>query len=111
MKVLRIESGLFFANADSVRTRVREHAGAPGTRAVVLDAETMPFIDVSAARMLAELSEELGRRGVRLLIAREVGQVRDVVRRAGGDPSAQHVYPTIEAAVAAAQADEGGPDG
>jgi anti-anti-sigma regulatory factor len=29
---------------------IRMHAAEPGTRAVVLDAETVPFVDVSAAR-------------------------------------------------------------
>jgi sulfate permease, SulP family len=48
--VLRVEGGLFFANADTVRDAIRMHAAEPGTRAVVLDAETVPFVDVSAAR-------------------------------------------------------------
>ena len=33
--------------------------------AVVLDAETMPYIDVTAASMLVALTEELERRGVK----------------------------------------------
>jgi SulP family sulfate permease len=82
--LLRVEGGLFFANADTVRDAVRAHATTPGTRAVVLDAETAPFIDVSAARMLIQLTEDLRRSGVELVIARDVGQVRDVLRRAEG---------------------------
>src|SRR6185436_14558490 len=42
--VLRPESGLFFANADAVRDRIRR-AAKPGTTGIVLDAETMPYID------------------------------------------------------------------
>jgi MFS superfamily sulfate permease-like transporter len=53
--VLRVESGLFFANAEHVRALVRRHV-ARDTGAIVLDAETMPSIDVSGARMLAELA-------------------------------------------------------
>ena len=50
--VLRIESGLYFANAENVRSRILGAGGADGVRGVVVDAETTPFIDVSAARML-----------------------------------------------------------
>ena len=81
--VLRVESGLFFANADAVRERVL--AASQGRRAVVLDAETVPFIDVTAAQMLLALHDELSRRGVRLLIARDVARVRDVLQRMDAD--------------------------
>jgi sulfate permease, SulP family len=104
VKVLRVEGGLFFANADAVRARIRDQAAAPGVRAVVLDAETIPFVDVTGARMLAALAEELGRRDVLLLVARDVGPVRDVLRRSGADPATRHLYPTVAAAVDAARA-------
>ncbi|MGC1167049.1 MAG: SulP family inorganic anion transporter [Solirubrobacterales bacterium] len=77
--VLRVESGLFFANAEGVRDRIRAAASSSGAKAVVLDAESVPFIDVSAARMLDAMAEELARDGLRLLVARDVGQVRDVL--------------------------------
>jgi MFS superfamily sulfate permease-like transporter len=41
--ILRLEIGLFFANADAVRGAVRAHAFRDGIRAVVLDAETIPM--------------------------------------------------------------------
>jgi SulP family sulfate permease len=100
--VLRVESGLYFANADPVRNRILAAATAEGVAAVVLDAETIPFIDVTSARMLAALEEQLRDRGVRLLIARDVGQVRDVLRSVTDDPALAHVYPSVRAAVAAA---------
>jgi len=62
--VLRIESGLFFANIESVRAQLSQAAMRPGTKTIVLDPETIPFIDVSAARMLDELATELKRDGV-----------------------------------------------
>lgn len=98
--VLRPEGGLFFANADQVRRQLRDAAGATGTRAVVLDAEAVPYVDVTAATMLADLHRDLGRRGVELLVAHDLGQVRDVLRRAG--VALPHVHPTAEAAVRAA---------
>jgi hypothetical protein len=39
----------------------------------VIDAESMPFVDVSSARMLADLAGELRDRHVRLLIAHDIG--------------------------------------
>jgi MFS superfamily sulfate permease-like transporter len=65
--VLRVESGLFFANADAVSARVR--AAAREVHAVVLDAETVPFIDVTAAEALAGLAAELDGQGVTLALA------------------------------------------
>jgi anti-anti-sigma factor len=71
---LRIESGLFFANADPVRTRITAAAMADGVRVVVLNLEAVPSLDVSAARMLASVAEDLRREGVELRLARVVGQ-------------------------------------
>jgi sulfate permease, SulP family len=101
--ILRVESGLFFANADAVRQSVRVHAATKGTRVVVLDAETVPYIDVTAVHMLAELTQSLEREGVRLLVTRQIGQVRDVVRHVATDTTPEGVYPTVRAAVQAAQ--------
>ena len=96
--VLRVESGLFFGNAEFVREAVRRHV-EPDTTAVVLDAETVPSIDVSAARMLGALAGDLERDGIVLVVARDVGQVRDVLRRTDGGPDAVRAFPTVQAAV------------
>jgi len=99
--VLRVESGLFFANADAIRKEVLAHA-VDGTKAIVLDGETVPFIDVTAAQMLEGLAEDLRRDGIQLILARDVGQVRDVLRRQEADhPIEIQTYPTVEAAVTA----------
>jgi len=100
--VLRVESGLFFANADTIRKDVMAHA-VDGTKTIVLDGQTVPFIDVTAAQMLEALAEDLDRDGIRFLLARDVGQVRDVVKRADqGDRVVIRAYPTVQAAVTAA---------
>ena len=97
--VLRPESALFFANADSVRNEIRARA-TEGTRAVVLDAETIPAIDVTAAAMLAELADDLGRDGIELVLAHDLGTVRDLLGL-GDETRAITTFPTIDAAVAA----------
>ncbi|MGZ6869721.1 MAG: SulP family inorganic anion transporter [Frankiaceae bacterium] len=102
VSVLRIESGLYFANADTVRARILKAAAPDEIHAVVLDAETIPFIDVTSSRMLGELADELEHQDVRLLIARDIGQVRDILRHVIDNPALARVYPTVQAAVDAA---------
>jgi MFS superfamily sulfate permease-like transporter len=64
--VLRVEAGLFFANADHVHAAI-QNAVTNGAQAVVPDCETMPTIDVTAARMLSQLATDLQRPGMRLV--------------------------------------------
>ena len=47
--------------------------------------------------MLAELVDELRRHGIRLVLARDIGQVRDFLGQMG-EPTAP-AYPSVEAAV------------
>jgi high affinity sulfate transporter 1 len=95
--VLRPESGLWFANADMVRDTIRAHA-AGDTRAIVLDAETVPAIDVTALAMLVQLADDLRRDGVGLVLARDIGAIRDLVK-VGADEQALRSYPTVQEAV------------
>jgi sulfate permease, SulP family len=104
--VLRPEAGLFFANADAVRARIRA-AVTPETTGIVLDAATMPYIDVTAATMLGELVNDLERDGIRLVLARDIGQVRDLLGVSEAD-GVLRAYPTIEDAVAALHSDRRG---
>jgi high affinity sulfate transporter 1 len=97
--VLRPESGLFFANADAIRESIRSHAVA-GTRAIVLDAETVPAIDVTAVTMLVGMAADLCRDGIELVIAREIGAVRELLQIGIGDTEIR-TYSTVRAAVAA----------
>ena len=97
--VLRIEGGLYFANATPVAAEIRSAAHRDDVRAVVVDAETVPFIDVTAAEILDQLARELQGDGIRLVIARNIGQVRDVVGAALGDSILDTAYPTVDEAV------------
>ncbi|NHU49529.1 SulP family inorganic anion transporter [Rhodococcus sp. A14] len=97
--VVRVEAGLFFANADHVKDRI-EDLCTDDTRVVVLDAETSPFIDVSAAQMLVQLRDVLARRGIELRVARDIGQFRDAIRHSGSDSAPVDLYPTVREALA-----------
>ncbi|QCQ93387.1 SulP family inorganic anion transporter [Rhodococcus sp. SGAir0479] len=96
--VVRVESGLFFANADYVKETV-EGRCTDETRVVVLDAETSPNIDVSAAEMLRQLQDSLQRRGIELRIAHDIGQVRDVLGAAGSNDRVLEVFSTVDDAL------------
>jgi anti-anti-sigma factor len=99
--ILRIEGALFFANAEGVADSIRAHAAAPGVHAVVLDGEAVSFVDSSAAGTLLNTTRELASSGVRLVLAHDVGQVRDLLRAAEAKRLVEVFYPTVQAAVAA----------
>ncbi|GAA1977298.1 SulP family inorganic anion transporter [Nocardioides panacihumi] len=101
--VVRVEASLGFANADYVRGRVRALAAeVADLRLVVVDGRTTPSIDVTAVDMLVQLRTDLSRMGAELVMAGDVGQVRDVLAfaRPAGEPP---LHPTIEAALASPQ--------
>ena len=99
MIVLRVESGLFFANSDWVRAQVRAAAAQPGTTVVVLDASNIAFIDVTAVEVLDELVDTLHGEGVTLRIARDIGGVRDVIGEAAPQTELRRVFPSVQEAI------------
>jgi hypothetical protein len=86
--------------ASDVRIRRVTAPGYPGSPADNLDGEQCTEDDEHAD--VVQLSGDLGRDGVTLLLARDIGQVRDLLRRAGAEDTLAHVYPTVDAAVDAA---------
>jgi high affinity sulfate transporter 1 len=101
--VVRVEGPLMFTDADFVRDRVlalvaaRTASGTPVT-GVVLDGETVPGVDVTAAAMLTQLHHELGQADVRFGVARGIGQVRDVLSASEGTEEPP-IYRTIDDAI------------
>ena len=110
--VVRVEAPLMFTNADVVREQIRDLVAdsEPRPTVVVLDGRTTPSIDVTAAGMLVLLRQDLSRLGATLVMADDVGQVRDVLTVAEPDDEPP-MYVTIEEAIAAASKsrDETGP--
>lgn len=97
--VVRPEGGLFFANADAVRQKLTALV-TPTTNAVIVDAQSVPALDVTAAEMLTALHQELEDRGVQMLIARDVGQVRDVLDHSDAANLSAYLHPTVRDALA-----------
>jgi len=71
--IVRVDGGLFFANADAMRSAVHGGHARPA-------------------------DEELERRGVKLVIARDIGQVRDVLRSEDGEALVE-VHTSVQDAV------------
>lgn len=95
--VLRVEGGLFFGNAEQVRQRLLGAAGeAP---VVVLDAGSVPSIDVSAAEMLVRVVADLRGRHVELRLAQVHGQVRDLLAAVGPEAFDDEFFADVEQAV------------
>jgi high affinity sulfate transporter 1 len=103
--LFRWDAPLFFANAELFKERVLAAAArspAP-VRWVVVAAEPVTSVDVTAADVLAELDHYLHQAGIELCFAELKDPVKDKLRRFGllaqiGDES---FFPTIEAAVKA----------
>jgi sulfate permease, SulP family len=77
----------------------------------VLDAETLPCIDVTAAGVLEQTVRDLEHQGVRLFVARDIGPVCEVLREAGAGRELTTVYASVELAVEAAAASSGAKPG
>jgi high affinity sulfate transporter 1 len=101
--LFRWDAPLFFANAEWFRTRALEAVAGSPTRArwLIVTAEPVTSVDVTAVDMLAELDAELEQDGVQLVFAEMKDPVKDKLKRFGlfdhlGETS---FFPTIEAAV------------
>jgi MFS superfamily sulfate permease-like transporter len=82
--VLRVESGLFYFNAQSVKTEIlRRMRQRAKVRLVVIDLSTSPNIDLAGVRMLGELQQQLSQDGVPLRLAEVHGDVRDLCQAEG----------------------------
>ncbi len=103
--LFRWDAPLFFANAEFFRERaLAAVAQAPSpARWLVIAAEPVTSVDVTAADALAELDKALQDAGVELCFAELKGPVKDKLKRFGlfaqiGEPS---FFPTVGAAVSA----------
>jgi hypothetical protein len=75
--------------------------------APVSDLKSAPIVDITATRTVAELGGGVCAQGLRLVIAHDLGQVRDVVAKSDLAANIDGVYPTVAAAVAACGAPTG----
>ena len=101
--LFRWDAPLFFANAELFKERVSEAAKKSPTpvRWLVVTAEPVTSVDVTAADVLAELDETLHKAGIELCFAELKDPVKDKLKRFGlfTQIGEQRFFPTIGAAV------------
>jgi high affinity sulfate transporter 1 len=79
--IFRVEASIMYFNADNVRQAVIDRVRAVSPlRLVVGDLSSSPYVDVTGARMLAKLSDNLTERGIVLRLAEARAEVRDLLR-------------------------------
>jgi MFS superfamily sulfate permease-like transporter len=83
--LLRWDAPLFFANAELFHERVLEVVAASPTPArwVVVAAEPVTSVDITAADVVAELDDKLNAAGIEFCFAEMKGPVKDKLKRFG----------------------------
>jgi MFS superfamily sulfate permease-like transporter len=101
--LFRWDAPLFFANAEFFKERILEAAGKPHDKVewLVVAAEPVTSVDVTAADVLSELDRTLHDAGIKLCFAELKDPVKDKLKRFGlfAQFGEQSFFPTIEAAV------------
>ena len=110
--VYRLDDRLFFANARYFTGRVREAiraAPAPVHR-LVLDADAITHADATGLDALLELTNDLQRDEITLVVARLRTRMEEQLEDAGvlDAIGREHLYPTVRAAVDAYASRSGG---
>jgi high affinity sulfate transporter 1 len=103
--LFRWDAPLFFANAEFFRERVLDAIDKSPTpvRRLVIAAEPVTSVDVTAADMLAELTEALRAAGIDLCFAELKDPVKDKLKRFGlfEQLGPERFFPTVGVAVSA----------
>jgi high affinity sulfate transporter 1 len=101
--LFRWDAPLFFANAEFFRERILAAVAKSPTpvRWLVVAAEPVTSVDVTACDAVAELDEELRARGIELCFAELKDPVKDKLKRFGlyAQLGEAHFFPTIGSAV------------
>jgi SulP family sulfate permease len=103
--VVRLDAPLIFANAEAFHARIDQLiADAPALpRAMVINLETVDFIDTDGGDELRAIKADLDERGIGLAICRLNRDGRDALRANDvyDHIGAENFFPTVEAGVAA----------
>jgi high affinity sulfate transporter 1 len=97
--IFRLDGNLFFANAtycaEQVKHAIREATNP--VQEVLMDYETINFVDTTAADMLVKLQAELAGEHISLCLARVRDSVREMLRRMGVEAAigSDHMYDSV----------------
>ena len=102
--LFRWDAPLFFANAEFFKERALDAVATSPTpvRWLVITAEPVTSVDVTACDMVADLDEALHAQGIELCFAELKDPVKDKLKRFGlfAQLGENYFFPTIGAAVA-----------
>ncbi|MFN8378245.1 MAG: sulfate permease [Anaerolineae bacterium] len=101
--IVRMDAPLYYANALTVRDRVRALVADsdPPAHAVVFDFAAQDDLDYTTAEMLAELVKELREKSIRVVAADVHAPVQAAAGRFGMALDSTVVYPSVDAALRA----------
>lgn len=100
--LFRFDEQLFFANVSNFSEKIRAIVAAdPSLRVVLVDAEPINAIDITALEMLEDLVDELAKANVSLRFAFVKRPVYDLMQRTGLEEKigADHFYAFLQAGV------------
>jgi len=103
--IARLDAPMYYANALTARDRLKAmiREATPPPSAVVLDAEGQDDLDITSAEVLKGLFTELRASGIEIYVANVHAPVLERARETGVLEAADHVLPTVELAVRAAE--------
>ena len=104
--VAEISGPLFFADAAPFRDSVLGMIADQSPKAVVIDLGSATLIDMDGAEILTKLYEELGKKGIEVVLARVPDSQVDLLTRSGTVDAIgrENLYETVRDAVSAVQA-------
>ncbi|MDR6845101.1 sulfate permease [Flavobacterium granuli] len=91
--LVRVESSIFYFNAEYIKEQIWEKIQSePDTlKAVILDLNSSPRIDIAGARFLKQLFSDLQAKNISLKIAEARAEVRDSLRAEGLEMLLGHI--------------------
>ena len=91
--ILRPESSILYFNIyhirEDIRELVRNYQGR--LKLLILDLSSANYVDVSGARFLVQLEDDLGSKGIGFRIVDALGNVRDMLRAEGLEKEIGHI--------------------
>ena len=102
--ILRLDAPLYFFNANVARTQILAQTGMePPPQAILLDLGASADLDIGTSDMLRDLTSDLRRSNIDLLLAQVRGSVRQRMSKTGlfDHIGQDHVFLSVDAAVTA----------
>lgn len=95
--IVRVESSIFYFNAEYIKEQIWEkiYSETKPLKAVILDLNSSPRIDISGARFLKQLFLDLKAKNISLKIAEARSEVRDNLRAEGLEMLLGHISRTV----------------